>query len=454
MMPLWLPTPTRAMDAHSQWREPWRPVTRCGRGFVTGYLLILSLCLTACQWPSWPAWPGDWLSGAQSSSTPTPRPIATHLTMWAWPAATAEDAYLQAQITHYQQMQPTVGIELSFTADYAARLRTALGSDNPPDLLYLNSFYLPDLVADGALAPVAEGLLFDADLDPRLRAAMFVAGTPYCIPKETDTLALLYNKTHFDAAGLAYPDESWDWERLRQSAEALTDLESGQYGIVLPPDFSRWLPFLAQGGGAIVNPEGTAMAINSPEAQAALDFYVNLVLEGFGAPPSMLDSRWPGEAFAKGRAAMAIEGNWMIPYLAEASPSLAYGVALLPSGPAGRATVSFTTCYAIAAASQHQAAALDVIVYLTAAEQAAGWLPLNRALPARLSLQQRWLEAYPTLLPFATGLDHAREWQLPAPLQPLVGTMNDSLRRTFGGFILAQSVLPTAELEGNAALAP
>ena len=410
----------------------------------------LALLLFACQRPTLPAW----LGGAQQPPTPTAIPIETELTMWAWPTSDAEDQQLRDLLTHYQAQTPGLAVNLTFTPDYAARLRTALGSDNPPDLLYLNSYYLPALVADGALAPIPTALLADPDLDPRLLAAMQVDGTPYCVPKEVDTLALLYNKSLFDQVGLAYPDDSWTWEALRSSAQTLTDLEAGRYGIVLPPDFSRWLPFLYQGGGAITNPEATAMAINSPAAQAALDFYVDLVLDGFAAPPTMLDSRWPGEAFATGRAAMTIEGNWLVPYLAAQAPAVDYGVALLPSGPSGRATVAFTTCYAITAASREQTAAQKVLAYLTSAEQLASGLGLNRAIPARRSLQTRWLERYPALAPFALGLDHAREWQLPAKLQPLVATINDDLRRTFGGFILAESLLPAAEAAGNEMLAP
>jgi multiple sugar transport system substrate-binding protein len=445
MMPLWMPTHTKQAVAQSR-----RMMARLRSRFAIIGLFSLIALLVACQSPTLPTW----LGGTQQAATPTAIPIQTALTMWAWPASSAEDAHLQALLDAYQAQHPGLAINLTFTADYGARLRTALGSDNPPDLLYLNSFYLPDLVANGALAALPAALLADPDLDPHLRAAMQVAGTPYCLPKVVDTLALLYNRTLFAAAGVPTPDENWNWETLRSSAEALTDLDAGRYGLVLPPDFSRWLPFLYQAGGAITNPEGTAMAINSPEAQAALNFYVDLVLDGFAAPPTMLDSRWPGEAFATGRAAMTIEGNWIIPYLATQAPDMDYGVALLPSGPAGRATLSFTTCYALTAASAEQAAAQQVIVYLAAAQQLASGLALNSAIPARLTVQARWLEEYPALAPFVLGLDHAHEWQLPAKLQPLLTTINEDLRRTFGGFILAESVLPAAEAAGNEALAP
>ena len=39
-------------------------------------------------------------------------------------------------------------------------------------------------------------------------------GTLYAVPKDKDTVGLVYNKEMFDAAGVAYPDESWTWDDL------------------------------------------------------------------------------------------------------------------------------------------------------------------------------------------------------------------------------------------------
>ncbi len=415
---------------------------------LAGTLLLLWL-LAACSRPALPTW----LGGATPPPTPAPV-VATELVLWHWPGSAVEDAHLQTLLDNFQQSHPEIIIDLQQPENYARRLRTALSNDRPPDLLYLHSYQLPDFVADGTLAPLPTDTMPDDDLYPHLRSAMGVDGTTYCRPQSFYTLALFYNKTRFDGAAVAYPDDSWHWEDLQSAATALTDNEGGQFGLVLAADFSRWLAFLRQAGGTLISADGATMALNTLEGSAALDFYANLILEGMAATPSTLDSRWPGEAFSQGRAAMAIEGSWLIPYLAENAPELVYGIAPLPLGPAGAATVSFATCYAITNASIHQEAAQTVLDYLTAPEQVASWVTIDNALPARPSLQTVWRAAHPDQTGLLDQVLVATEWQLPPGFQPWVADVNEQFSRLFGGFIPASALLPEAENAGNALLAP
>ncbi|MCB0127461.1 MAG: sugar ABC transporter substrate-binding protein, partial [Caldilineaceae bacterium] len=428
------------------------------RAFVSGCcgrqrIVLLWLVLWGTVGCSQPAVP-RWLGGPSPTPTATPVRVTTELSFWHWLGTPAEMAYQQQLLTAFQQQNPTVTVTLHTPDDYARRLRTAMGTDRPPDIIALNLFQLPDLVAAGALAPLSTALLTDPDRYPHLRAAMQVDGTPYCLPLSFYTLGLFYNKQLFDNVGLAYPTDAWQWEDLQAAAEALTDSENGQFGLVLSADFSRWLAFLYQAGGTVTTADGRAMAINSPEATIALDFYSNLVLEGKAAPPASLDSRWPGEAFAMARAAMTIEGNWLVPYLATEAPDLAYGTAPLPAGPAGTATLSFATCLAVTAASPNQRAAEELLAYLGSPEAMAGWLPITNALPALRSVEVAWRTTYTDQSIFADQVTAAREWQLPAGFQPWLADRNDELRRIFGGFIPANALLPAAENEGNELLQP
>ena len=55
-------------------------------------------------------------------------------------------------------------------------------------------------------------------------------------------------------------------------------------GLVTPPNFERWLPFLYQAGGSVLNDDWTEVTLDSDEAREALDFYVGMVKDGI---------RWP-----------------------------------------------------------------------------------------------------------------------------------------------------------------
>lgn len=422
---------------------------RCWQPFV---IIVVGVMwgTVACSRPALP----HWLGGPAPTPAPTSVQVTSELAFWHWAGTPTEMAYQQDQLAAFQTQFPAIEVTATYPADYARRLRTALGSDRPPDVIALTLYQIPDLVAAGLLAPLPTSVLTDTDRYSHLQTAMQVAGVPYCLPQSFQTLALFYNKALFDAAEVPYPDGSWQWEDLQQAAEALTVPESGQVGIALDADFSRWLAFLYQAGGAITNADTSAMAINSPEAAMALDFYTNLLLKGMAATPATLDSRWTGEAFATSRAAMTIDGNWLPPYLAQEAPELPYGMTVLPSGPAGAATISFATCLAVTRASPHQEAANLLLSYLDTADVLAGWIPLSNALPARPSLADQWRVTYPQQQTFIDQIAVAHEWQLPAGFQPWLDERNDELRRIFGGFIPVDALLPAAESEGNVVLAP
>src|SRR5699024_11453525 len=53
----------------------------------------------------------------------------------------------------------------------------------------------------------------------------------YAVPKDVDTIALWYNKTMFDEAGIPYPDETWTWDKLVEVAKQLTKPDGSQYGL-------------------------------------------------------------------------------------------------------------------------------------------------------------------------------------------------------------------------------
>lgn len=418
---------------------------------------LLFLLTTGCDRPALPPLP-QWLPmGWGAPPTPTPLPITTELRLTTWPASPAIDAYFQQSIATYQQSAPGTQVALQVLPDYPTRLRTLLENESPPDVVRLNAFLLPDLVTRGLLAPLPSSLTAQADLPPLLQQMGEVDGTAYCLPHEAHTLALLYNRAHFDAAQLAYPTADWSWETLRTTAEQLTDVETGRYGLVLSADFSRWLPFLYGAGGAVTGAvtdtiTGTtalSMTINSSAGLTALEFYSNLVLDGMAATPARWGNSWAGEAFAQEHAAMSIEGNWLIPYLAEAAPTLTYGVAPLPTGPTGKATVAFVNCYAISAGTTNVTAASALIEFLTNTESQRQWFALTAALPARSALLADWTLAYPAQAAFAQEFTASYPWQFPPGFQPVVDGMNEGIQRIFDGFVLADSVLAEAEATGH-----
>lgn len=412
-------------------------------------LMVLALLLTACTTAAPVAAPAAEDAAASEAAA---APAAGTLQLMGWASSDAENVRLQEIVDGWNTANPDTQVQLNLVPDYDTKLQTALAGGSPPDLFYIDSFRLPDLVAAGAVAPIGDQLTDPDDFYPSMRQAFTIDGVFYCPPKDFSTLALQYNKDLFDAAGVAYPTADWTWEELAAAAEALTDADAGVYGMVLSPDFARMIAFLYQAGGTVATDDFSAMTLDSAEALEAAEFYVSLVANGFAAQPADLDSGWAGEAFGKGKAAMSMEGNWIISFLADQFPDVNYGLVELPAGAAGKATMAFTVCYGVPAGGKNNEAALKVVDYLTGPEGMKAWSDLGLAMPTRASLAAGWLEQYPDLEPFIAGSEYARKWQFRPGFQDVLDTINAGLQEAFTGNKTASSLLQDAQDVGGQVL--
>ncbi|MEZ4659457.1 MAG: extracellular solute-binding protein [Caldilineaceae bacterium] len=379
----------------------------------------------------------------------------------AWQTGDAASQQLWELIEMFNAQRSDIHVSLQLVSDYTDTLNRSFLDGAAPDLFFVDSFQLPMLVQAQQIQPIStyanqsgQSLQSDAFYPPLVNA-FTVEQSLYCLPAEFNTLALIYNRTLFDQAEIGYPNDTWGWSELRTAALAISDLPTTFFdisGMAITPDFARWLPFLYQAGGSVTDPAGARMTLDTPEALEAMNFYLNLVLDGAAVEPPKISSAWSGEAFGKGRVGMIIEGNWIVPYLEQEFPDLNYGVAPLPAGPAGRATVAFSWCYAVAQNTLHADAAFQLALYLTSQD---AMQHLNRgqfSIPARTALQTDWLAQHPSLEPFGDGMAYAHPWRFGPNFQEVVVAVNTSMQQVLDAEVSPEEVLRVAEVVGNEAL--
>ncbi len=368
--------------------------------------ILLLLWLTGCSAP------GVDLPFLQPQPTPTP-PYRTV-------TALLPDEPANLRIRQYDRERIDLLVDVKVDTTYDAALGIALRSDQPPDLVVVDSFAFPDLVAAGLLMPAGDRLGPTDDFYSLLADAFVWQGERYCLPREVRTLALIYNRSQFAAEELPPPRT---WDEMRTAAERVTDLNIGSFGLIISPDLSRWFPFFDQAGGDVVDSNGR-VGMDSPAAAAAIDFPLTIFRDNFGGQPGESNSSWAGEVIGKGKGGMALEGNWVVPYLAAEFPALDYGIAPLPNGPGGQGTVAFTSCYAVSARSQRPDDAFALAGWLTSPSLQRDWPADGAYMPTRISLRDEWLAAFPALAPFLAGLENARVWQLPPGYTPFLESFN------------------------------
>jgi multiple sugar transport system substrate-binding protein len=368
----------------------------------------------------------------------------TELRLWGGSSGAAEDAALNDLLAQYsQESGVTVTFEPQPEMDTA--LQAALSAGDPPDIFYVDSVRLPDLADAGALMPIPEGALTDPDdIYPSLTEAFTYDGTWYCPPKDFSTLGLVYNTDMLEAAGVEPPTTM---EELAAAAEALTT--DTVVGLSFGPELARAGVFMLADGGYIVNDDVSEMTLDTDENREALQYLADLFAAGHAATPASLDAGWAGEAFGQGKAAMVIEGNWLVGTLANDYPDINWSVAELPVGSAGPATYAFTVCYAVATEAANPDASWDAIDFLTGPEGAAAWTAAFNVMPARESLREGWLADHPELEPFLNGAEYAHPWQFKPGFADVITEFNSQFEQLIAGDTdvdgLVQSVTEAGE---------
>lgn len=396
----------------------------------------------------------------QPTTTPTSPPAGAlegvELKLWGWSSSDAENQALSDLVAAFND-ETGASAEFQPQPEYDATLQAALAGGEPPDVFYVDSFKLPDLASQGILAPIPEGVIEEPDdIYPSLREAFTFDGTWYCPPKDFSTLALVYDPDVLEAAGVSVPT---NWEELAAAAETLTtgtveEVAAGtaQAGLAMGVEYPRWGVFLFQNGVAITDDAVTEVTLDNDQARESLQFIADLYQAGHAIKPQAVDAGWAGEAFGQGKAAMTIEGNWIVGYLKDTFPDKKFAVAELPVGPAGPGTFAFTVCYAVPADAANPDASWALVDYLTNRAGSLAWTSAFNVMPARQSVAADWLAPRPELEAFVTGAEYAHRWALKPGANDLVGVFNEQAEALIVGDVTVDELIAEVTDAGESIL--
>lgn len=316
----------------------------------------------------------------------------------------AETAAVKEAVSAWSSEAGT-GANVSVAADLVQQLSQGFASGNPPDLFYVGTDSFPGYAANGSLFAYGDQLENVDDFYPTLAETFTFEDQLFCAPKDFSTLALVVNTDAWSAAGLTEDDYPTTWEELKTVATTLTTPD--QAGLAFGPEWQRIGTFMAQAGGHLVD-DNLSADVDTPENLEALTYVKDLLTTDTAKFPSDVGSGWGGEAFGTGAAAMTIEGNWIIGAMENDFPDINYAVVPLPEGPAGPGTLQFTNCWGIAADSPNQEAAVDLVQYLTSAEQQMTFATEFGVMPSIQSVAEEWKGEFPEQAAFLDGAEFAQ----------------------------------------------
>lgn len=181
----------------------------------------------------------------------------------------AQKEGMEAMCAAYTQQHPEVSIEVQVTSwnEYWTKLEAAATSNQMPDIFWMHTNELLKYADNGMLADCSDIVEKDKFSEISLSNAMGSNGTLYAVPKDKDTVGLVYNKEMFDAAGVAYPDENWTWDDLVSASEKIY-AATGKYGYMAYADdqLGYW-NFVYQAGGYILNEDKTKAGFTQPATE-------------------------------------------------------------------------------------------------------------------------------------------------------------------------------------------
>lgn len=324
-------------------------------------------------------------------------------------------ALAQRMLAQFHETHPSIRVFYTLdheTSDLQERTLSELQSGTAPDVLQGDSSTLPIWAQKGFLLDLRPFAQADLDRtaveewDPAQYHALFSRrGTQFGVPKYHGALALYYNKDLFDRYHIEYPDESWSYEDYRRVMRLLArdrdrDGEIDLWGSMFELEWDRLQSHVNAWGGHFVDPRNDRRSVmGDPAAVQAMEWLrARMWTERSMAAPLNVENRGTREAFIAGQSAMIEDGSWSLKAILS-QLSFRLGVAPMPLGPSGRASLATSDGYAIYAGTRHPEAAWELVKFLISKDYGRAMAKSLFLQPARASLLDEWMDsiryAYP-----------------------------------------------------------
>ena len=335
---------------------------------LAALVAALALLATACGGSQSSSPPGGSAPATSGASQPTAEKVTFRITTWAGEDEAKELQEIVLDKINASQSEYEIVHEPA-PADYYTKIQTALAGGTGADFLWLSQEYVAGYASRGALLDLTEPLkAIDAPTAkveryfPDVMKTALYQDKVYGLPWISQPVILYYNPALFDAAGIAYPDDTWDWQKFSDTAKALT--KDDQYGF----SANGWPPvhmFMWQAGGETVSDDLGSSPIDSPEAIAGAEFYKSLIYNPACCPTQdTMAEQGFSEMFKAGKVAMFM-GGATDTFESADGVALDIRAAVPPMGPKSRTTFAWTGSTVVNAKIANPDLAAKALVALT-----------------------------------------------------------------------------------------
>ena len=319
-------------------------------------------------------------------------------TLWAG------DAELRAFRALADQWSAGSGVPVALNVVPFGELLTGvdanLASDRAPDLFRVTYQDIGLYAAGGALLDLTDRLPagYAEGFTEAFRRAVAHDGRLYGVPHHTDTSLVLVDEAAVQAAGVTPPttlDDAWSWEEFRDAARRIPR-RSDQFAFAVnwqQAGAYRWLNWVTQAGGRLLDDGLTHPAVTGPAARRALALTQSFFTDRLVPPTTSTKGSYADELFTGNTVGMVFAGDFLLPTLepAMAAQGRRYGGTFLPREEQAAADLGGNAVVATAASANPEAAA-DFLAFLAGEEAQARFCQEAVVLPTRTALVERGLD--------------------------------------------------------------
>ncbi|MGF6881969.1 multiple sugar transport system substrate-binding protein [Nocardia sp. GAS34] len=371
----------------------------------------------------------------------------------------------RASLDAFQRANPDVEVRITVVpwANYQEKLRLDVAGGTADDVYWSNLY--EDYADAGRLMDIGALLGPNAARawDPAAVAQYTRRGKLWAIPQFVDGGTAVYYNRDLLAAAHVDPDELSTLRWGPAAQDTFTPLLRRLAAVAPWPynaanDFqSIMLPFLGSAGGRLQGPD-QRFVFDSPEGAQAFDYLVRLIAEHLS--PSAADTNdntdFTRNAFLQGKLALFQSGTYNLAQIAQQA-KFAWGVAMIPQGPAGRVSTDNAIGVVASAATPHPEAVRRLLAWLGGAQSQAYLARDGASIPAVVADQgiyrDYWAHKGIDVSPFFDVLRGPRIPSGGGPGFPAAfDVLTQGLSEMFLGRIPVPEALSRTEAAANAAM--
>ena len=234
------------------------------------------------------------------------------------------------------------GIQVEFTVmdwgSYWTMLEAGVSGGEMPDVFWMHSNNADKYMGAGVLLNLNDYIAADENTDLNnyfegITALYSQNGNQYALPKDHDTIAIVYNKAIFDKYGVAYPTNDWTWEDFAAKAQEISEkgAADGIYGTYCNTGSNQdtWYNIIYSFGGKVISDDKKTSGFDDPNTLKAMQFVADEILPACPTPDSMA-STGGDTMFLSGLIGMVSQGSWMVNSYYTADNASDYAWVMMP----------------------------------------------------------------------------------------------------------------------------